>query len=59
VFAMNQKRNNIQKNCRKLGKKAGKGSNTAQISSVLSNKNGRQSVPSLKNFQLFKLLHKK
>ncbi len=32
---MNQKRNNIQKNIQKLGKKAGKGSNNAQISSVL------------------------
>jgi hypothetical protein len=57
---MNQKKknklkdfnHNIQKNSQKLGKKAGKGSNTAQISSVLSNKNGRKIGSTPKKFSI-------
>ncbi len=57
---MNQKKknklkdfnHNIQKNSLKLGKKAGKGSKTAQISSVLSNKNGRTIGTKLKKFSI-------
>jgi hypothetical protein len=57
---MNQKKknklkgfnHNIQKNSQKLGKKAGKGSNTAQISSVLSNKNGRTIGTTLKKISI-------
>jgi len=49
---MNQKRNNIQKNCRKLGKKAGKVSNTARITSVLSSKNGRTIGTTLEKFSI-------
>jgi hypothetical protein len=48
-----------QKNSQKLGKKAGKGSFNAHISSVLSNKNGRTICTTLKTFSIFQNVRKK